>query len=224
MDSLPVEFDSHAPELPVFRVPLGCDVLEFIVRSTREYLDRAGIEHAVLVGNSLGGHVAARLALSDPERVAGLVLTGSSGLFERGLERHVPRRPDRAWLREKISDVFYDPAHVTESMIDEVAAVVGNRQSVLQLVRVAQSAKRDNLAPLLPRMACPTLLVWGADDRITPLETAHDFQRLLPDSELRIISRCGHAPMLEQPDDFNKALADFIQALRKPELLVNALP
>ena len=202
--------DVHAPALPVFDAPLDAEPIEFIVAAARQYIVRACGNRIFLVGNSLGGHIAARLAECEASRVAGVVLSGSSGLFERGLERNVPRRPGRDWLRRKISEVFYDPACVTDEMVHEVAAVVHHRQSVRQLVRLAQAAKRDSLASLLPKLTMPVLLVWGENDRVTPLATAWQFHELLPNSELHTIPRCGHAPMLEQPEIFNHLLARFI--------------
>jgi pimeloyl-ACP methyl ester carboxylesterase len=209
-DELSAQCEVRAPKLPIFHTPTQCDPVDFIVQTVRGYMCDRRIERVVLVGNSLGGHVAVRLALLEPERIAGLVLSGSSGLFERGWGKNVPRRPSREWLRKKISEVFFDPAHITEKMIDEVAAVVDDRRSALQLVRLAQSAKRDNLAALLPQVTLPTLLVWGENDQITPLTTAWQFYELLSNSELQTIPSCGHAPMLEQPRMFNEYLARFL--------------
>jgi pimeloyl-ACP methyl ester carboxylesterase len=211
IERLSPQADVHAPALPVFDTPLDANPIEFIGAAARQYIVNARIGRAVLVGNSLGGHIAARLAVLEPHRIAGLVLSGSSGLFERGLERNVPRRPGHEWLRRKISEVFHNPACVTDKMIHEVASVVSDRRFVRQLVRLAQSAKRDSLAAVLPKLAMPVLLVWGENDRITPLATARQFQELLPDSELHTIPQCGHAPMLERPEVFNDLLARFIE-------------
>ena len=213
MDALSTHCDVYAPLLPVFHTPTQRDPVEYLVQVARDYLRAAQIDRAVLVGNSLGGHIALRLALLEPERVAGLVLSGSSGLFERGLEKNVPRRPNRDWLKQKAAQVFFDERHVTEQVIDEIAAVVYERRSALQLVRLAQSAKRDNLAGSLAQVKAPTLLLWGEEDQITPLATAWQFYELLPDSELETIPRCGHAAMLEQPERFNRLLANFVWSL-----------
>jgi len=213
MSALAPWCDVHAPPLPVFHTPERRDPVEFLVELVRDYLRERNIDHAVFVGNSLGGHVALRFALSHPEMVAGLVLAGSSGLFERGLERNVPRRPTREWLRHKTAQVFHDERHVTEEMLDEIAAVVRDRRSALQLIRVGQSAKRDHLADYLPRVTAPVLVLWGEDDRITPLITAWQFYELLPNSRMETIPQCGHAPMLEQPEQFNRLLEVFVHAL-----------
>lgn len=204
------KFQSHTPRLPMFEVPGRIDPIQFLVETAQVKMVLANIRSAVLVGNSLGGHLAVKLALRTPGRVAGLVLCGSSGLFERGMQRTVPRRPDREWLRRKIAEVFFDPRSVTEAMIDEVGRVVHHAGSALKLVRLAQSAKRDNLAAVLPLVRVPVMLIWGADDQITPLETAREFQKLLPASELHVIPRCGHAPMIEAPEEFGELLRRFL--------------
>lgn len=210
MDALSPVAACHAPSLPVFHTPVGADPIGFLVQRVRAHLRAQAWERVILVGNSLGGHIAVRVALLEPERVAGLVLSGSSGLFERGLEKNVPRRPDRDWLRRKAAQVFFDERHVTEALVDEISAVVYDRTLARQLIRVGQSAKRDNLAPVLPQVTVPTLLAWGEDDTITPLDTAGQFRALLPRSELALFPRCGHAAMLEQPDQFNEVLVRFV--------------
>jgi 2-hydroxy-6-oxonona-2,4-dienedioate hydrolase len=201
------------PALPIFELPLDEVGVDALVEHVRSLLDSEAIDRAVIAGNSLGGHVALRLALRDPHRVAALVLTGSSGLMERGLDGAVPRRPSRDWLRVKIGEVFYDDSYVTDALIDEVHAIVCDPRRARHLLLMAKSAKRDNLRDVLPHVRCPVLLVWGADDIITPPEVAHKFCTGLPEAELRFINRCGHAPMMEQPDEFNLLVELFLDRL-----------
>jgi pimeloyl-ACP methyl ester carboxylesterase len=211
MNALADVCDVHAPLLPIFHTPERRDPVEFLVEVVRDYMKSRGITQAILVGNSLGGHVAMRLALLEPEQVVALVLSGSSGLFERGMEKNVPRRPTREWLRQRTAQVFFDASRVTDEMLDDVESVVFDRRSALQLLRVGRSAKGDNLAPLLPQLLTPTLIIWGENDQITPLSTAWEFYELLPNSSLETIPCCGHAPMMEQPARFNELLLNFVE-------------
>jgi pimeloyl-ACP methyl ester carboxylesterase len=204
------------PELPIFETPARQTVVEGLVDHVSRLLDEWAVEKAVLGGNSLGGHVALQMALRDPWRIEGLVLTGSSGLFERGFERHIPRHPSREWLRAKIREVFYDGKHVTEALLDEVSATVLDSRRARQILRVAKSAKRDNLREMLHRITCPVLLAWGAEDRITPPTTALEFGENLPDAELHYIPQCGHAAMLERPDEFNRLVMGFLRERWEP--------
>ncbi|MCX7824365.1 MAG: alpha/beta fold hydrolase [Verrucomicrobiae bacterium] len=199
------------PELPVFDLPADQSCVEGIGDHVKAMLDHHHVYRAVLGGNSLGGHIALHLALRFPDRIAGLVLTGSSGLFERGFERNVPRRPSREWLRQKIREVFYEEGHVTEALVDEVSETLSCPQRALKIIRVAKSAKRDNLQSVLHRIRCPVLLAWGADDNITPPAVAHEFKECLPRAELHFIPRCGHAPMMERPHEFNILVERFLE-------------
>ena len=161
----------------------------------------------------MGGHVSLLTTMKFPERVAGLVLTGSSGLFERGFERGVPRRPDRDWIRRKVAEVFYDKSLVKEELLDDVTTTIRNPRMVINIVRLARAVKRSNLREHLPHIHCPVTLVWGTEDEITPPEVAHDFARLLPNAELHFIKECGHAPPIERPAEFAKILRASLERL-----------
>ena len=200
------------PDLGLFALPAAQANVEGIGASVGDWLRTRGVERAVLVGNSLGGHVALHLAVSRPELAAALVLTGSSGLFERGFER-VPRHPSREWLIDRIREVFFDGAYVTPALVDEVAAVINDRTSARQLVRIAKAAKQHPLRAELHRVRCPVLLLWGTQDQITPPAVAREFQALLPQAELRFIDRCGHAAMLEQPAAFSASVGEFLEQI-----------
>ncbi len=200
--------------LPIFDEALERASIEALAAHVVRFLDALGLAQAVIGGNSLGGHVALDMALRHPDRVSGLVLTGSSGLFERGFARGVPHRPTREYVRARMEEVVFDPALVTDAWVESVRAVVTERATARRVVRFAQAAKRHTLADQLGEVRAPALLVWGRDDRITPLPVAYRFAQLLPDAELRILPACGHAPMLEQPEAFNAAVADWLDGTR----------
>lgn len=80
----------------------------------------------------------------------------------------------------------------------------------MRIVAIAKSAQRNNVANSLQNIQAPTCLIWGLNDTITPPSVAHDFNRLIPGSELFFIDKCCHAPMMEQPDKFNKFLTTFL--------------
>ena len=202
-----------APELPLFD-PRSTTSLAALARYVRDFLDALDIGRAVLGGNSLGGHIALELALAYPERVNGLVLTGSSGLFERTFTRGVPHRPTTEYVREKMEEVFYDPALVTDAWVESVRRTVTTRVTALRVLKVARAARSRNIEPLLGAIRAPTLLVWGKDDRVTPPEVAERFHRLIPGSTLVFLPSCGHAAMLEQPSRFNAIVEAWLRDTR----------
>ena len=200
--------------LPIFDPGMEASI-DALARHAVAFMDAVDIPRAVVGGNSLGGHVALRLALEHGERVSGLVLTGSSGLFERGFTSGVPHRPDRSWVRRKMEEVFFDPGLVTEGWVEEVHRVVTTPATALRVLRFARDARRDNLEARLGRLRMPALLVWGLDDRITPLHVGERFRELIPAAQLWGLSRCGHAPMLERPEPFADAVADWLVGTRE---------
>ena len=196
--------------LPIFDPSLPEISLPSLGEWVRGFMDAQRIPRAVVGGNSLGGHVALEMALAHPDRVSGLILTGSSGLFERSFTRGVPHRPTSEWVREKMEEVFYDPALVTSQWVEAVLRVVSTRESALRVLHAARASKHRNMEDCLPAIDTPTCIIWGEEDRITPPDVARRFHALLPHSDLFLVPRCGHAPMLEQPEAFNAILTGWL--------------
>lgn len=203
-----------ALSLPIFDARLGEVSIPELARHVARFLDALDIPRAVVGGNSLGGHVALELALSCPDRVSGLILAGSSGLFERGFTRGVPRRPTADYVRAKLEEVVYDRALVTPAWVESVREVANTRSCALRLVRFAKAAKRHSIADRLPALRLPTLLVWGMNDVVTPPDVGHRFNALIAASQLWLLARCGHVPMLERPVPFNRVVTDWLEATR----------
>jgi 2-hydroxy-6-oxonona-2,4-dienedioate hydrolase len=139
-----------------------------------------------------------------------LILTASSGLYENAFGSSFPRREDKEFIRNKIGLTFYDPKHATDELVDECFEVVNDRGRVLRILAIAKSAIRHNMAKDLPNMTMPSCLIWGKNDTITPPEVANEFQTGLPDASLYWIDKCGHAPMMEHPEEFNSILTNWL--------------
>jgi len=168
---------------------------------------------AVFIGNSLGGHLALRIALERPDMVSGLVLAGSSGLFERTYEKDVQHRPSREWIHRKISDLFYDPSKMPEGVVDRAHEELSQRRAARALVKLSRSAKADHMGERLGMVEAPTLLLWGKQDTVTPPSVAEEFASNMPSARVRWIDRCGHAPMIECPEAFAEGVNAFLDAL-----------
>lgn len=175
-----------------------------------------GYQQIHLLGNSLGGHVALLHILKHPERIKSLILTGSSGLFENGMGDSYPKRGDYDYIKKKTELTFYDPATATKELVDEVFEITNNRIKVIKIIALAKSAIRNNLGEELNQIKQPTLLIWGNNDSVTPPFVGREFNRLIPNSELHFVDKCGHAPMMEVPEAFNEILAGFLNKLKKP--------
>jgi pimeloyl-ACP methyl ester carboxylesterase len=213
LEALAPGYRAMALTLPIFETPPDDLSVSGLRAHVEAFLDAERVPPAIVVGNSLGGHVALDLALHAPERVRGLVLSGSSGLFERSFTRGVPRRPSTEFVREKMTEVFHDPSMVTPEWVEAIRDVVRRRSYAMRVLQVSRSARRYNLEDRLGEIRCPTLLVWGMEDRITPRNVAIRFLEGLPHATLRLVPDCGHAPMLEHPEAFGRAVAEFLDSL-----------
>ena len=168
------------------------------------------MKNFILLGNSLGGHVGLLFARNHPELVNGLVITGSSGLYENNLGDGYPKRGDYDYIKKKSEAVFYDPKIATKEIVDEVFESVNDRNKLVRTLALAKSAIRHNMANDLPKMKTPAAIIWGKQDTVTPPNVAEEFHSLLPNSNLYWIDKCGHAPMMEHPNKFNKILQDWL--------------
>ncbi|MEJ1236855.1 alpha/beta hydrolase [Chryseolinea sp. T2] len=198
------------PMLPIYEMPIREAGLEGLSRFLKEFVDFKGLDNMILIGNSLGGHVGLLYTLNNQEKVKKLILTGSSGLFEDSMGGSYPKRGNYDYIRERVAYTFYDPKVATKDLIDEVFDITNSIPKCLRIVAIAKSAQRNNLADEIPNIKVPTLLVWGLNDTITPPLVAHEFNRLIPNSELRFIDKCCHAPMMEHPEKFNEIVSEFL--------------
>lgn len=201
------------PLLPLFELDIFHTTVGGLEKHVQKFIEIRGYDHINLLGNSLGGHVALVHILKHPERIKSLILTGSSGLFENGMGDSYPKRGDREYIKKKTQVTFYDPAMATTELVDEVFEITNNRIKVIKIISLAKSAIRNNLGEELNQIKQPTLLIWGNNDIITPPFVGQEFQKLIPNSELHFIDKCGHAPMMEVPDEFNRILDGFLQKL-----------
>jgi pimeloyl-ACP methyl ester carboxylesterase len=208
------------PMLPLLELDLLHTSVGGLQKYVQRFVEHRNYNNIHLLGNSLGGHVALVHILKQPERIKSLILTGSSGLFENGMGDSYPKRGDKEYIRKKTQLTFYDPAMATEDLVNEVFEITNNRLKVIKIIALAKSAIRNNLGEELNQIKQPACLIWGNNDTITPPFVAKEFNRLIPNSELHFVDKCGHAPMMEVPEEFNRVLGQFLEKLKTPAATV----
>jgi pimeloyl-ACP methyl ester carboxylesterase len=191
------------------------DDIEDMVFHTLDVLDALGLERVDLVGLSLGGWLAAELALRQPQRVNRLVLVNAAGL----------RLPDvptpdlfLATPAESRALLFADPhgpiamAAIPETPPppDKMILIMRGREAAARVLWNPHKAYRK-LMSRLDRIKTPTLVVWGANDRLFPVAYGHAYQKGIPGARLVTIDRCGHLPPVEAPERFAAAVLDFLK-------------
>ena len=184
------------PILPLLDMDILHTSVGGLAKYVHKYMEARDLRAVHLLGNSLGGHVALLHTLKHPERIKSLILTGSSGLFESGMGDSYPKRGDYEYIKKKTELTFYDPNTATKELVDEVYSITNNRLKAIKIIALAKSAIRNNLGEELNQIKQPTLLVWGNNDTITPPFVAKEFNKLIPNSELQFVDKCGHAPMM----------------------------
>jgi len=208
------EYRVIIPILPIYDLPLITTGVKSLAKYVHKFVTYKRLSDVTLLGNSLGGHVALIYVLSHPSVVKSLVLTGSSGLYENAFGGSFPRRGSYDFIKEKVEYTFYDPKTATKELVDEVFATVNDRHRVIRILAMAKSAIRHNMKKDLHKIEIPVSLIWGKDDKITPPEVAVEFSQELPNAELHWIDHCGHAAMMEQPEEFNRILKGFLERIR----------
>ncbi|NIH79545.1 4,5:9,10-diseco-3-hydroxy-5,9,17-trioxoandrosta-1(10),2-diene-4-oate hydrolase [Amycolatopsis viridis] len=191
-------------------------------------LDALGIGTAHVVGNSLGGGTAVRLALDHPERAGRLVLMGPGGLSTnlfapdptegvRALSRFAaPPGPSKEKLAAFLRLMVFDPSLITDELIEERYAAASTPESLAAMRAMGASfAGPDHEQGMLWRDAYRlrqrVLLVWGREDRVNPLDGALVALKTIPRAQLHVFGRCGHWVQLERFDEFNRLALDFLR-------------
>lgn len=200
------------PELPIYTMPLLKTTVKNFAKFLQDFITFKNLKDVILLGNSLGGHIGLLHTKLYPENTKGLVITGSSGLYESAMGDGYPKRGDYEFIKKKSQDVFYDPEVATKKIVDEVFETINDRNKLVKTLAIAKSAIRHNMAKDLPKMETPTCIIWGKQDSVTPPNVAEEFHELLPDSELFWIDKCGHAPMMEHPINFNEILDSWLSS------------
>ena len=198
------------PILPIFDLPIVEVSVSGLVDHVNDFVNFKYFEKVNVLGNSLGGHITLLYAISNPDKINSIILTGSSGLFENSLGSTFPKRGDYDFIKKKTEDTFYNPLVATKELVDEVYDTVNDRNKAIRVIATAKSAIRHNLGDKLHQIKAPTLLVWGKEDNVTPAFVGEKFNELIENSKLVFFEKCGHAPMMEIPNDFNNELEIFL--------------
>lgn len=200
------------PLMPVYTMPREETSLTNLSKHIYEFIQYKKYTDVTLLGNSMGGHIGLIFTSEHPELVKYLVLTGSSGLYEKSFGSTYPRKSDYDFIKERVEQTFYFPEVATKELIDEVFDLVNDKEKALRSLLLAKSAMRHNMAPELPKIKQPVCLIWGKNDTITPPEVADEMHKIIPDSDLFWIDKCGHVAMMEHPQEFNEILEKWLES------------
>jgi pimeloyl-ACP methyl ester carboxylesterase len=216
MQQLAQKFDVIAPEHPGFGesdTPDWLDNIHDLAYFYLDLLDELKLKRVHLVGLSLGGWIAAELAVRSTQRLASLTLAGAAGLYVAGVEQL------DAFLRtdeQRLRDFFHDPKQADEMIArvlrPELEDVALKNRTIVAKLTWQPRGHDPHLSKWLHRIDVPTLLIWGDHDRMFPKEHALAYARLIPGAKVVIVPQCGHVPQIEKPDVFVAAIENFLGA------------
>lgn len=188
--------------------------IEALKAYIKTILDELNVYRSTIVGNSYGGLLAVEMAASFPERIQSIIISGSPGMGNttnlNGETSSVPRSFDLDFGRKIAEQLFYDRSHVTDEMLQRALVPLSNGASMLNMFRLLKAERKYDIRPILPRVECETLLLWGQNDAVTPLVDWEHSQSLLKKSSLEVVAACGHAPMIEKPSQFFAIMWGFL--------------
>jgi pimeloyl-ACP methyl ester carboxylesterase len=218
LSRLASKLDVIFPEHPGFGesdTPPWLDSIADLANFYLDFLDQLDLEGVHIVGHSLGGWIAAELAVRNSARLASLTLVASGGIHVKGVEQVDTFLTSD---EQRIRDLFYDQKLAEAIMPTALRAeaedsALKNRMTTAKLIWQPRGYD-PNLQKWLHRIKVPTLLIWGDHDRLVPQEYAFAYQNLIPGSRAVILRDCGHVPQVEQEDAFVAELVSFIGALR----------
>ena len=210
IDEFSAQYRVVVPILPLFELEVVNSTIDGLMEYVENFISYKELNKFNLLGNSLGGHISLLYTLKHQENVKTLILTGSSGLFENSIGDSYPKKGDYEFVKAKTEYTFFHPETATKELIDDVFEIVNNREKAIRVLYIARSAIRHNVRNSLHTINIPVKLIWGREDKITPLFAGEEFERILPNAELTILEECGHAPMMEYPVIFNEILGQFL--------------
>jgi pimeloyl-ACP methyl ester carboxylesterase len=214
MADLATRHDVIVPEHPGFGAsdtPDWLDTIPDLANFYLDFLDQLDLQNVDLVGLSIGGWIAAELAARNSRRLASLTLVAAAGIHVKGVAQIDTFLSND---EQRIRDMFHDPKrademlqHASRPEFEDIN--LKNRTTTAKLIWQPRGYD-PHLYKWLHRIDVPTLLIWGANDRLFPKDYALAYQRLIPGSKVEIIAECGHLPQVEQRQAFVSALEGFL--------------
>lgn len=212
VDELKNDYQVIVPRLPLFELPIENTTVKYLPKVLHDFIDWNQLTDVTLVGHAIGGQVALLYTHLYPQNVYKLILSGSSGLMENSPFLDVGTEiSSYDYVKDKVGDAFYQKEYASDKLVDEIFTTVKNIPKRLALGSMARSSKYSNVSSFLYKIEHPVLLLWGLQDKISPPESALHFHDLLRNSEIKFIDQCGHLPMVEQTDTYNRHLLKFMK-------------
>lgn len=210
VESLRKNFRVVVPRLPIFDLPADHVSIKNLSAHLHEFIEWHHLDDIYLVGHGIGGQLALMYASEHPRIVNKIVVSGA-GLFQNEeLEEIIHSDVDVSEVvDERVKSAFYNSYLALPALVSEIQRTIGNESRRANIESLVKTSSEDSLESLLNKIDHRVMLLWGLEDKITPPGVTFHFHDFLSNSEIRFIEKCGHLPMIEEPEKFVKHLASF---------------
>ena len=210
IESLKKNFRVIVPRLPLFDVPADQANIKKLSAHLHDFIGHHHLDDVYLVGHGIGGQLALLYASEHPGVVNKIVVSGSE-LFQSGELADIIRKdiPHNDIVDEKVKSAFYNSYLAGPALVNEIHRTIENESARANIRSLVSWTYEDSVESLLNKLDHRVMLLWGLEDRITPPGVTFHFHDFLQNSEIRFIEKCGHLPMVEEPEKFVRHLASF---------------
>ena len=209
IESLKKNFRVVVPRLPLFDVPVEHADIRKLSTRLHEFIEWHGLSDVYLVGHGMGGQLALMYASEHPGNVNRIVVSGSD-LFPNE-ELHVLRsvEHDEYEVGERVRSAFYNSYLAGPALVNDIYRTIEDESARANIEQLIRSSANAPVESMLNKLEHRVMLLWGLEDKITPPAITFHFHDFLKNSEIRFIEKCGHLPMVEEPERFARHLVSF---------------
>ena len=219
MEKLSEHFDVIAPEHPGFGAsddPEWLDSMSDLAFFYLDFMEALGLKGTHVVGNSLGGWLALEIAVRSTDRIRSMCLLAPGGIYLDGK----PPADIFLWSPKTLAENLFVNPEIIKAALAQTPTPEQTRTQLKNANTVAKLGwnprfHNPDLKKWLHRVKVPTLIIWGQEDRINPVDYASEFQKLIPDSRVSIIPQCGHLPHIEMMPNFIQQMTAFSQEIAR---------
>ena len=208
-ESLRKNFRVVVPRLPLFDLPIDQANIKELSRHLHELVEWHRLTNVHLVGHGIGGQLALTYASEHRSNVNKIVVSGSDLFQSEELDVITSVDRDHEMIGEKVRSAFYNSYLAGPALVNEIYRTIENDSTRATIENLVRSSANGSVGPVLNKIDHRVMLLWGLEDKITPPGIAFHFHDCLQNSEIRFIEKCGHLPMVEEPERFVKHLASF---------------
>lgn len=210
VDALKKNFRVIVPRLPIFDLPAEHASIKKLSQHLHEFIEWHELHDVHLVGHGIAGQLALVYTAEHPDNVNKVVMSGSALFKNDDLEDIIADEAhEYEVVGERVRSAFYNQELASRALVTDIHKTIGEQSVRTSIESLIRTSAEDSIESMLNRIDHRVMLLWGLEDKITPPGVTFHYHDFLQNSEIRFIEKCGHLPMVEEPEKFVKQLVSF---------------